>query len=122
MGLLDTNQLQKAFGSAFKSIYGSGQLIRITMQRQPEGTIVPTEQSPVPIKVQVDQMTEAMRRQEGASDRDVRILVLQDGLTGPALTSDDVVIAQGVRWKLFGLTQDPARAYYEARGVRDAAT
>jgi hypothetical protein len=119
-GLLDTDALQSIFGSVLSSIYGDGQLIRIVMQRQPGGSVIPVEQPPVPIKVQVDACTEAMRQQAGYTDTDVRLLILQSGVPGDKPTSDDIVIAQGRRWKLYGITEDPARAYWEMRGIRDA--
>lgn len=119
-GLLDSNVLQGIFGSVLSSIYGDGQLIRVTMVRQPGGTSIPVEQPPVAIKVQVDACTEAMRQQPGYTDTDVRLLILQSGIAGPKPTTDDIVIAQGERRKLFGITEDPARAYWEMRGIRDA--
>ncbi|HWK65395.1 MAG TPA: hypothetical protein VNS34_10665 [Rhizobiaceae bacterium] len=125
-GLLDTDALQGIFGSVLSSIYGDGQLIRVTMDRQPGGSGIPVEQPPVPIKVQVDACTEAMRQQAGYTDKDVRLLVLQAAVDGPELTTDDIVMARDFRsgemrrWKLFGITQDPARAYWEMRGIRDA--
>lgn len=125
-GLLDTGALQGIFGSVLSSIYGDGQLIRVVMEWQPGGTTIPVEQPPVSCKVQTDLCTEAMRQQEGYSDKDVRLLVLQSSVEGADLTSDDIIVAKDYRsgdmqrWKLFGLDQDSARAYWEARGVRDA--
>ncbi|MFC6487363.1 hypothetical protein [Nitratireductor sp. GCM10026969] len=125
-GLLGTDALQGIFGSVLSSIYEDGQLIRVVMQWQPGGTEIPVEQPPVACKVQVDVCTEAMRQQEGYSDTDVRLLVLQSTVAGADLTSDDIIVAKDFRtgdwqrWKLYGLTQDPARAYWEMRGIRDA--
>lgn len=36
-GLLDTDAIQKIFGSALAGIYGDGQLITVTMVRGPGG-------------------------------------------------------------------------------------
>jgi len=120
-GLLDTDALQGIFGSVLSVIYGDGQLIRVTMERQPGGVVIPVEEPPVPIKVQVDACTEAMRQQPGYTDTDVRLLILQSGVSGAKPTTDDIVIAKGQRWKLYGITEDPARAYWEMRGIRDAS-
>lgn len=120
-GLLDTDALQGIFGSVLSAIYGDGQLIRVTMERQPGGVVIPVEQPLVPIKVQVDACTEAMRQQSGYTDTDVRLLILQSGVSGAKPTTDDIVIAKGQRWKLYGITEDPARAYWEMRGIRDAS-
>jgi hypothetical protein len=115
-GLLDTNAIQSLFGSVLSSIYGDGTLIRVVLVSDGQGgwTESPTEQ---PIKVQVDACTEAMRQQAGYTDNDVRLLILQFGVTGGDITSDDVVVARGKRWRCYGITQDPAASYWEARAV-----
>lgn len=122
-GLLDTDFIRDIFGAAFEDIYGDGELIRVDMVRQESGTITPQLSAAVPIKVQVDICTEAMRAQAGYSDTDVRLLILQSGIAGRDLNNDDMVRAKdraGVlrTWKVFGVTQDPARSYWEARGIR----
>lgn len=125
-GLLDGNFIQDLFGSVFGDIYGDGELIRVSMVRQPNGSVVPTKGDPISIKVQVDACTETMRQQAGYSDTDVRLIVLQSGITGGDINTDDVIRAKdrnGVlrNWKVAaGVGQDPARAYWEIRGIRQA--
>lgn len=121
MSMLDTDILQSTLGQAFAAVFGAGELIRVVMERQPGGIYLPVEQPPVPIRVQVDTVTEAMRQAAGYSAEDVRLLILQHGLTGPAPTTDDIVVAQGVRWRLSGIGQDPARSYFEMRATRDVS-
>ena len=123
-GLLDTDFIQDLFGSVFGEVYSEGELIRVSMVRQPSGSLVATESAPVAVKVQVDVCTEAMRLAPNYSDTDVRLLVLQAGIAGGDITTDDIIRAKdrnGVlkRWKVAGqVTQDPGRSYWEARGVQ----
>lgn len=119
-GLLDTDAIQKIFGSALAGIYGDGELITVTMVRGPGGVQTPQETS-VPCKVQVDNCDEAMRSAEGYSDTDVKLIILQDGMTGSEPDGDSIVIAQGKRWKVSGVRSDPARAAWVMRGIRQAA-
>lgn len=123
-GLLDTNYIQDLFGSVFGDIYGDGELIRVSMVRQTSGSLIPSEAAAMPIKVQVDVCSEAMRLSAGYSDTDVRLLVLQSGVSGGDVNTDDIIRAKdrnGVlrRWKVAeGVTQDPGRSYWEIRGIR----
>lgn len=118
MGLLDTNAIQRKFGRVFSSIYGDGQLIRVTKTRVPGGGFVNTEQEPVPIKVQVDRCTESMRQAEGYTADDVKLLVLQDGVPGGKPTSNDIIVARGERWNIYEVYEDPAKSYWGGRGVK----
>lgn len=120
MGLLDTDYIRNRFGSVLSSVYGDGQLIRVTMDRGPGGVMIPTEAAPIAIKVQVDRCTEAMRQVAGYTADDVRLLILQAGVTGPKPTSDDIIVARGERWKIYELYEDPARSYWGGRGVKEA--
>lgn len=121
MGLLDTNALQSIFGAALSPVYGDGQLIRVTMQRGSGGVMLPTEASPVSIKVQVDRCTEAMRQAPGYTADNVRLLILQSGISGAKPTSDDIIVARGERWKIYEIYEDPAKAYWGGRGVKQGA-
>lgn len=120
-GLLDTGAIRSLFGSVLKGVYGDGQLIRVTKVRQPGGTFKNVEAAPVAIKVQVDRCTEAMRQREGYTSTDVKLLILQDGVTGPTPTSDDIIVARNERWKVYEIEEDPAQSYWGGRGVRQGA-
>lgn len=117
-GLLDTGVIRSIMGRALAGIYGDGQLIRVAQVRQPGGVYLPVPQLPVAIKVQVDRCTEAMRQAEGYTAQDVRLLVLQEGVPGPAPTSDDIIVARGERWKIYEVYEDPAQSYWGGRGVK----
>lgn len=119
-GLLDAASIQATIGRVLGPIYGDGSLIRVDLVRQAGGTLLPSEQAPAAIKVQVDRADEAMRQAAGYTDTDVKLLILQTGVAGRAPNSDDIVIAQGQRWKLSGIRQDPARSHWVARGIRQA--
>lgn len=118
MGLLDGNAIADLFGDALESIYGDGQLIRVTKQRGPGGVMINVRATPVAIKVQVDRCDEEMRSQSGYTAQDVKLLVLQSGIAGPAPTSDDIIVARGEQWSMKSIGEDPARAYWRGRGVK----
>lgn len=120
-GLLDTGAIRSIMGRALAGIYGDGQLIRVVQVRQPGGVYLPVPQPPVTIKVQVDRCTEAMRQAEGYTAQDVRLLVLQEGVPGPAPTSDDIIVARGERWKIYEVYEDPAQSYWGGRGVKQGS-
>lgn len=121
-GLLDGGYIRDLFGSVFSSIYGDGRYVRIEMVRQSSGSIFPVVQEIVPIKIQVDVCTEAMRQAQGYTSSDVRLFVLQQDVFPREPSTDDLFIGQGKRWKLYNVTQDPARSYWEGRGVKQATT
>lgn len=120
MGLLDTDALKNIMGAAFAPVLGSGQLIRVDMVRQPGGIIVPTEQAPVSVSVQIDRCDEAMRQSPGYTAEDVKLIVLQAGLTGREPNSDDVIVARSQRWKAKSVRTDPARSHWIIHGTREA--
>lgn len=116
-GLLESDFICNTFGSVLSSIYGDGKLIRVVTGRGAGGVVTHTEQAAVDIKFQIDVCTEAMRQQEGYTDKDVAMFVLQMGVTGGDLTSDDIIEARGKRWKMYGITTDPAKSYWLGRAV-----
>lgn len=118
-GLLDTDDIQQLFGDVFSDIYGDGQLITVTMVRGPGGVQVPQETS-VPCKVQVDRCDEAMRQSAGYTDTDVKLIILQSDVSDKEPDTDSLVVAQGKRWKVSGVRQDPARSVWIMRGIRQA--
>jgi len=120
MGLLDTNAIQALMGAAFAPILGTGQLIRIDMVRQSGGVILPTEQDPVAISVQVDRCDEAMRQSPGYTAEDVKLIILQAGITGRDPNSDDVIVARGQRWKAKSVRTDPAQSHWIIHATKEA--
>lgn len=104
----------------FNRIYVSGAV----------GTTVTTysdvgEPTPVvtyaPARVQVDNMTEAMRGAEGASDTDRRILVL--ATAGISVDTDAVLLVNegpyaGSYWLVMAVTRDPCGAVFDCRARR----
>lgn len=120
MSLLDGDDIRALFGDVFTDIFGDGSLIRVDMVRQPGGVVLPVEDAPVAISVQVDRADEAMRQAAGYTDTDVKLIILQAGVTGRMPNSDDIVIAQGQRWKVSGVRQDPARSHWIMCGIRQA--
>ena len=120
MGLLDTDALKNIMGAAFAPVLGSGQLIRVDKVRQPGGVELPVEQMPVTISVQIDRCDEAMRQAPGYSAEDVKLIVLQAGITGREPNSDDVIVARAQRWKAKSVRTDPARSHWIIHGTREA--
>lgn len=69
--------------------------------------------------IQVDSVTEAMRSQEGYTDRDVRLLVLSTTLVGLLDTSATVNVLEGPNpgsYSLQTCVRDPMGVYWECRG------
>jgi hypothetical protein len=116
MGLLDGG-IQSLFGAAFSGLYPDGVLTRlvITEDGQGGGSSVETTQ---PCKVQTDACTQAMREQPGYTSTDVRLLILQAGITGGKIDTDcQVTDGRGNEYKIAWVGQDPAQAYWECRGT-----
>ena len=69
--------------------------------------------------VQVDTVTEAMRAQEGYSDRDVRLLTLASTLDGALDTSATITVLEGPNPGIYSLqtcVRDSMGVYWESRG------
>jgi hypothetical protein len=69
--------------------------------------------------IQVDSVTEAMRAQEGYTDRDVRLLVLSATLAGVLDTAATVDVLEGPNQGVYSLqtcVRDPMGVYWECRG------
>lgn len=121
MGLLNSDAIKNKFGRVFSAIYADGQLIRVTKERIEGGSFVNKEQPPVPIKLQKDKCSEAMRQANGYTAEDVKLLILQAGISGPVPNSDDIIIDnKGERWKIYEVYEDPANSYWGGRGVKQA--
>lgn len=116
MSLLN-DDIKALFGDVFGQIYGDGTLSRVTVINAGGGKNTSTSVD-VPVKVQCDACTEAMRAEDGYTTSDVRLLILQAGLT-TKITSDDLVFVndRNERYKVASVIQDPAESYFECRGI-----
>lgn len=117
MSLLDTRALQTLFGQVFAPLYGSGRLIRVAKIRGQGGVMLNEYLPPESIKVQVDRCDEEMRSQSGYTANNVKLLVLQAGISSPMPTTNDIIEAKGRRWNMFAIGEDPASTYWRGRGV-----
>ncbi len=117
MGLL-SGGIASIFGGVFGALYldavlhaGTGDPIY-----GPGGTITGYTGSDTACKAQVDAATDAMRRADGFSEGDCRVIVLALGL--PDVTSDHEITVEGVRYRLMSAERDPARSHWVCRGRR----
>lgn len=108
--------IQSLFGSVFGSFYLSGTLVQSTYTYDEGGSIIASDDTTQPVKVQQDAVTEAMRATGGYSQNDKRFIILQSGVTG-RLDGDCKLIFEGVTYMLRSPEQDPARSYWAVRAV-----
>lgn len=119
VGLLDGG-IQSIMGSAFGWLYLPGILTRVTLidDGHGGGSEAVTEQ---PCRVQVDACTEAMRQQAGYTATDVRLLILQAGVTGGNIKTDDRVTVSGLTFEIASVGPiDPGSSYWECRATKIA--
>ncbi|PTQ13739.1 hypothetical protein CLG96_00160 [Sphingomonas oleivorans] len=72
-------------------------------------------------RVQVDQVSEAMRGGDGYSEGDMRFLILAATLAGSLDSDARIELLEGPHagiWIVSSLTRDPAGLYWEGRGRR----
>lgn len=72
-------------------------------------------------KVQVDAVTDAMRRDANYQDEDVRLFVLTASLAGPLITDNTISIIEGPHagdWMIATINRDSASIGYECLGRR----
>lgn len=103
--------------SVFGAIYPDGALYRLTRTEQPNGDVTEAWASE-DVKVQQDACTEAQRQQEGYSEKDVRLIVLQaiDGVAVAEPSEQDVVFSEGSWWALFVVEADAVNSHWSMRG------
>lgn len=116
MGLL-TGGGAGILNGVFSRIYPSGLLIRRTITEDEGGSQTVTDVR-IPIKVQTDGVTEAMRTADGYTDTDVRLIVLTGGLPGAITTNDQIQDGRGDVWSVTMPVLDAAGSHYEIRGQR----
>lgn len=115
MSLLDA-EIQTLFGSVFGALYLDGTLTRVTLVDDGFGGLTQNS-ADEPIKVQRDACTEQQRLEQGYSASDVRLLILQSGVD--VFDTNCRVTVLGETYQLGPvITQDPARSYFEARGIQ----
>lgn len=114
MSLLDA-EIQSLFGSVFGALYLNGNITRVTFTDDGAGGLTENLETS-PCKVQRDVCTEAQRLEEGYSATDVRLLILQDG-QDPIDTNCRVMVLERMYQLGPIINQDPARSYWECRGV-----
>lgn len=116
MGLL-TGGIAAIFSGVFSALYLDGLLHAGTGEPiyGPGGAVTGyTGGDDVPIKVQIDSASEAMRQADGFAQGDVRLIILARGM--PALTSDHEVTIEGVRYSIQSVERDPAMSHWVCRG------
>jgi hypothetical protein len=86
------------------------------------GSIIePGDPVEIDVMAQVDSVTDAMRTEAGFVDRDVRLLVLADGLSRPIDTDATVSVSAGASAGVYSVQTaqlDPMGAYFDCRGRR----
>lgn len=100
----------------FASIYPTGTLWKEMRTELPGGDFTTTDDA-VPIKVQTDRVTEAMRAAPGWTDAEVRLIVLSAGVDA-LNTDDEVTDGNGDRWRLKTADKDTCGSHWECAGVR----
>lgn len=109
--------IRSLFGSVFGGIYDDGTLTRVSQTSDGVGGLTPSTATPVAVKVQVDACTEVQKLEDGWSQKDVRLLVLQDGVS-PKPKNGDRIVAKSITYTLGPIvTEDPASSYAECRGA-----
>lgn len=88
-----------------------------------DGGSIITPGTPVEIDcmAQVDSVTDAMRTEAGFVDRNVRLLVLADGLSRPIDTDATVSVSAGASAGVYSVQTaqlDPMGVYWDCRGRR----
>ena len=68
-----------------------------------------------PCKARIDRVTEYMRLEEGFTDKDVGLFILQT--PGLVVDEDSELTLNGVRYTLGTLRQDPLQAAWQVRGT-----
>ena len=119
MASLLNGGLAGVFAAAFRPLFLPGYVHRYDApQFDDGGSIVPgSEPELIDCRVQVDACTEAMRAAEGYTEKDVRLIVLREGV-GPLTTDDRVEVLSGPCAGVYMVQSvglDPAGAAFDCR-------
>lgn len=120
MGILDGDGASILNG-VFGAIYPTGSLIRRNITEDTGGTqtvTYPDGEDGIPIKVQTDRVTEAMRTAPGYTDTDVALIILTAGLGDSVTTDDHVIDSRGDTWAVTMPALDACGSHWTARGQR----
>lgn len=119
MGLLNGG-ISAIFGAALGGLYPDGTLHRdgVDPIYDGEGNITGYGGgADIPIKVQRDACTYAMRQSEGYSEGDVMLLILAAPLNGEKVTTDmQATDGAGARWMIRSADLDAASSHWVCRG------
>lgn len=115
--------IAQQFSATFGAGYHPGVASKSTDPVLDDGGSIVTPGAPVAMDclVQVDAVTEAMRRTEGFRDTDMRLLVLAHGLAEPIDTDMVIDVLEGPHagaWRVATVQRDPAGVYFECLGRR----
>lgn len=116
MGILDTGG-KRIFGSVMGKYFLDGELVRRAITEDAGGSQTVTE-TKIPVKVQTDTVTEAMRQAAGYTDDDVMLIVLTDGLPVSINTNDHVIDGRGDKWAVTMPYLDPCASHWTIRGQK----
>lgn len=101
--------------------YKTGLLLRTVKSDNGAGTLTeqpadPANPDGVPVKVQVDTLTQAMRNDAQYADDAVRLLILNDGLPGGRVQDDDRLAVGGATYAVNGPQRDALNTHWIAGG------
>lgn len=117
--MLEDDDIQDMFGSVLGDIYGPAVLVTKTRSttRDPQtGAFLETETS-TNVRAQRDVCTAQQMAHPGYSDKDVRIMVLQSGISVRPNT-DSEIIQRSERFLVMDVDEDPFRVYWDLRARR----
>jgi hypothetical protein len=111
----------EAFSGVFGPLYTDGTLHRTGLVDNGKGTMSKAAPADIPVKVQIDRLTQRQRDGEFAED-DVRLIVLAAGLkkwlpNGRLQDDDEITVPTvGITYRIAGPSLDPLGSHWECRG------
>lgn len=120
MGLLD-GVIQSVIAQSFNFLFLDATLTRQIVTEGEGGEVTESFGEPIPIKAVRERTTQAQRDADGATARDVSLIIMHLDRNGVALGNlkpKDRVELQGVNYVLGApIEEDPAHATFVARGT-----
>lgn len=122
MSLLD-GEIAGLFGDVFGAFYLDGVLVRTTLTGDGAGGGSASDDAGQPCKLQIDSCSDRQQRQDGYTEKDVSIIVLQSGIVGGDINPNvKITPASG---PYAGMTfqartpvdRDPANSYWQFRAT-----